>query len=257
MLPLFKSDFSIGKSILNLELPEKTKEKGSDSIFSIALANDFNNVILVEDCLTGFLQAHKNSKSLGLSLIFGLRISTCEDLNADPKETERKDESKIIVFAKNDEGCKTLNRIYSLAFTEGQGRIDYKNLKIFWNDDVLLAIPFYDSFIFNNAMSFGNCIPDLSFTSPVFFLEDNALPFDFSIQNKVKEYCLKNKYIIDEAKSIYYNKKEDLAAFQTYKCICNRSFSSGETGLTNPRLEHCGSAEFSFESWKEKQNEIS
>ena len=148
------------------------------------------------------------------------------------------------------------NQIYSLSFTEGNGRIDYKNLKKLWNEDnLLLAIPFYDSFIFKNAMFFGNCIPDFSFATTVFFLESNSLPFDEVIREKVKEYC-SEKHKTEETKSIYYNKREDLAAFQTYKCICNRSFSSGETGLTNPRLEHCGSAEFSFESWKEN-NEAS
>ena len=126
MLPLFKSDFSIGKSILTLELPERTQEGSSDSIFSIALANDLDQLILVEDSLTGFLQAHKNSESLGLKLIFGLRISICSALKSDPKDTEKKDESKIIVFAKNDDGCKLLNQIYSLAFTEGMSRIDIK-----------------------------------------------------------------------------------------------------------------------------------
>jgi hypothetical protein len=105
-------------------------------------------------------------------------------------------------------------------------------------------------------MGFGNCIPDFSFVSPTFFIEDNSLPFDSVIREKVKEYCSKKKYNIEEAKSIYYNKRTDLAAFQIYKCICNRSYSSGETGLTNPRLEHCGSAEFSFESWEEN-NEAS
>ena len=39
MIPLFKSHFSIGKSILTLESPDKDKEGGSDSIFSIAKEN--------------------------------------------------------------------------------------------------------------------------------------------------------------------------------------------------------------------------
>ena len=120
----------------------------------------------------------------------------------------------------------------------------------------MLSIPFYDSFIFNNAMAFNNCIPDFSFTSPVFFIEDNLLPFDKFIQEKIKNYCSKKKYKIEETKSIYYNKREDFAAYQTYKGICNRSFSSGDVGLVNPRLEHCSSKEFSFESWRE-YNEVS
>ena len=256
MLPLFKSDFSIGKSILTLDLPEKSKVGGADSIFSIAISNKLKEVVLVEDSLTGFLQAYKNSEALDLNLIFGLRIVICSNLKSDPKDTEKKDESRIIIFAKNGSGCKLLNTIYSLAFTEGHGRIDYINLKKLWQkDNLLLAIPFYDSFIFKNAMFFSNCIPDFSFADPVFFTEDNGMPFDNIIKTKVEEYC-SNKYEIENAKSIYYNERKDFAAFQTYKCICNRNYSSKEIGLTNPNLEHCGSMEFSFESWKEN-NEIS
>ena len=178
-------------------------------------------------------------------------------MSSDPKETKNKDESKVIVFAKNGNGCKVLNRIYSLAFTEGSGRIDYKNLKKLWSDkDVLLAIPFYDSFIFKNNMSFSNCTPDFSFTSPTFFIEDNSLPFDRIIEKEVRKYCGKENKI-EKVKSIYYKNKDDFAAFQTYKCICNRTFSKGDKGLTNPRLEHCGSTEFSFESWNVNQNEAS
>ena len=100
MLPIFKSDFSIGKSILTLNLPKDNKKEGSDSIFDIAISNNFEKVVLVEDSLTGFLQALKNSEALNLDIIFGLRISVCSDMNSDPKETNKKDESKIIIFAK-------------------------------------------------------------------------------------------------------------------------------------------------------------
>lgn len=255
MLPLFKSDFSIGKSILTLELPEKSTDGGSDSIFEIATSHNIKDIVLVEDSLTGFLQAHKNSKALGFKLIFGLRLCVCSDLNSDPKETGRKDESKIIIFAKDDNGCKLLNQIYSLAFTEGSGRIDYKNLKKFWKDSLLLAMPFYDSFVFQNTMGFNNCVPDFSFTDPLFFIEDNSLPFDFLVKEKVLAYCKKNNYKTELVKSIYYKNREDLAAYQTYKCICNRKYGGGDVGLVNPRLDHCGSTEFSIESWKDKINE--
>tara|TARA_Y100000361_G_C11145912_1_gene338023 strand:- start:698 stop:1459 length:762 start_codon:yes stop_codon:yes gene_type:complete len=250
MLPLFKSDFSIGKSILTLNTPSSEEGVSSDSIFEIATENDLDQVVLVEDNLTGFLEAHKNSKALDIQLIFGLRLSICNDLTSNPKETERKDESKVIIFAKSDNGCKKLNQIYSLAFTEGEGRIDYKSLRGLWSQDLLMAIPFYDSFIFNNALYFSNCIPKFNFFKPTFFLEDNGLPFDSIVRDRVLDYCSDKDFKTEEVKSIYYKNKSDFAAFQTYKCICSRNFSGGEVGLANPRLEHCSSSEFSFESWK-------
>ena len=253
MLPIFKSDFSIGKSILTLNHPDETHEGGADSIFEIAKSNNLKEIILVEDCLTGFLEALKKSEPLGVQLIFGLSVSVCNDLSEENKPNSNQDQSKIIVFAKNGSGCKLLNKIYSKAFTEGSGRIDYKNLKKFWSDDVFMCIPFYDSFIFNNAMGFNNCTPELSFTNPTFFTESNGLPFDHLIEKKVLEYCKKNKSKVESAKSIYYKNRSDFAAYQTYKCICNRKFGSSDFGLVNPNLEHCGSREFCFESWKENQ----
>jgi hypothetical protein len=75
MLALFKSCYSIGKSILTLDDPKKTSPEGSDSIFKIALENDLKEIILVEDSLIGFFEAFKRSKELKLKLIFGLRLS--------------------------------------------------------------------------------------------------------------------------------------------------------------------------------------
>ena len=128
-------------------------------------------------------------------------------------------------------------------------------LKKLWDEKSLkLAIPFYDSFIFNNIMSFSNCAPVISFTKPVFFLEDNSLPFDQLIRDSVLEFANKKGFETQEAKTIYYKSRSDFSAFQTYKCICNRGGWGGRSiSLQKPNLDHCGSKEFSFESWKEKQ----
>ena len=48
MLALFKSHFSIGKSILTLDDPITHKEGGADSIFSIAKENNLKEVVLVK-----------------------------------------------------------------------------------------------------------------------------------------------------------------------------------------------------------------
>jgi hypothetical protein len=81
MLPLFKSHFSIGKSILTLDLPSKHNEGGSDSIFKIADENNFSEIILVEDSFNGFLQAKKNAEELNMQLIFGIRFLVAEDID--------------------------------------------------------------------------------------------------------------------------------------------------------------------------------
>jgi DNA polymerase III alpha subunit len=255
MLPLFKSDFSIGKSILNLNLPSSDNDEySSDSIFDMAVSNNLTDVVLVEDCLTGFLEALKNAESLNINLIFGLRISICQDCLVNPKDSSNSDDSKIIIFAKNKKGCNLLNKIYSFANVEGWGRIDYKHLSDYFSDDLILAIPFYDSFLFNNCLNFKNCIPDFSFCKPQFFIERNGLPFDLIVEPLVKEYCIKNKYDTYLTKSIFYKRKKDFAAFQTYKCICNRSFGARARSLDCPNLDHSSSDEFSFESYLEHES---
>jgi len=249
MLALFKSHYSIGKSILTLNHPNKVESDGSHSVFSITENQD--QIILVEDSLIGFLQAQSVAKSLGKQLIFGLRLSCSHEDSADQNENCT---HKIIVFAKNDSGCKLLNSIYSDAFCNSNGVISCNSLKKLWSEqDLDLCIPFYDSFIFMNSMHFCSCIPDFSFCSPSFFLEDNFLPFDQYIRHKVIEYCENLEFNYFESKSIYYNKREDFESYQTYKCICSKKFGRQRT-LAVPNFDHLASPEFCYESFLEKVN---
>ena len=245
--PLFKSHYSIGKSILTLDVPDSTPGEASDSIFSIAQEEKLKDLFLVEDSLIGFLQALNVSRDLGMNLRFGLRLSMVDSLLSSDSNCVH----KIVIFARNAQGCKKLNQIYSFAFTEGDGKIDTAHLKSFWDAESLkLVIPFYDSFIFQNLFSFSSCVPDFSFARPYFFLEENALPFDSLLTDAVKKYAASMKAERLRVKSIFYKKRSDFEAFQTYKCICGRQ-SFRKPSLESPNLDHCGSPEFSMESWKE------
>jgi DNA polymerase III alpha subunit len=248
MIPLFKSNYSIGKSILTLDAPEENPDvEKSDSIFQIAKDEKLDKIVLVEDTMIGFLEAHKLSKSLGIQLIFGLRINCCNDALSDDRE---KSQHKIIIFAKNDLGCKLLNKIYSKAYCENNGYVDCSTLSNIWNESALkLAIPFYDSYIYQNSFSFNNCIPNFSFCNPTFFIERNNLPFEELLIDKIKSITEK----IEFTKTIYYKNKKDVFAYQTYRCITNRSFGK-EQSLSSPNLNHFGSDEFCWESFKEMTN---
>ena len=100
-------------------------------------------------------------------------------------------------------------------------------------------------------MKFSNCTPNFSPYGPIFFTEDNSLPFDNFLKRKVEDYALKNKLETQETKSIYYKNKKDATALQTYKCITGRTF--GNKTLSKPNLDHFGSNEFCVESWEEKK----
>ena len=239
MIPLFKSHYSIGKSILTLKNPEKAEEGGPDSIFSIAQEHELKQVCLVEDSLVGFLEAKKTCEEVGINLYFGLRI-----------EIENGSLYKVIIFAKNSEGVKDLNSIYSNKFCS-EDKFSIDSLKLLWTDNLLLVIPFYDSFIFNNTLSFTGCMPVFNFTNPSFFIENNGLPFDHIVRKKVTDYCESNSYETLEAKSIYYKNKSDFDAWLTYKIATNRRFGKNQS-LYCPNFDHLGSDEFCFESYLNK-----
>ena len=67
MVPLFKTHFSIGKSILRL-----------DDVDRIATDNNIDEIYLVEDSMTGFPEAFR---LFGNRLRFGLRLSIFNDDN--------------------------------------------------------------------------------------------------------------------------------------------------------------------------------
>jgi len=246
ILPLFKTHYSLGKSILNLSLTDNQPDE-SDSVFSILKENKLKELILVEDCMTGFLEAYNNSDELGVKLIFGLRITACLDMK-DKSGESLKTNSKIIIFTKNNDGYKKLIKIFSLAAREGfyyEPRIDYKNLKKTWDESkLMMVVPFYDSYIFKNTLENNVCVPEFDFTDPTYFLEDNDLPFDDLIKLKVINISDK----IQRAQSVYYKNKEDFKAYLTFKCINKRST------LDKPELQHMTSDEFCVEGWKEKNN---
>lgn len=246
MLALFKSHFSIGKSILTLNHPSDTKEGGPDSIFSM-IDGKLDKLVLVEDSLIGFLQARKVCEELNIQLIFGLRINCSHEEGESTKNCTH----KIIILSKNDNGCKLLNQIYSHAFCNNDGVISSDSLSSMWCEESLeLCIPFYDSFIFMNKLHFCNCVPNFSFTSPTFFIEDNFLPFDFLIKKQILTYCKRYDHDWLDAKSIYYNSKSDFDAYQTYRCACSKKFK--QRTLNVPNFDHLASPEFCFESYLEK-----
>lgn len=214
MIPLFKSHYSAGKSILKIEdifaFPEET-------------------IVMVEDCMAGFRRANLERKKAGKKLIFGLRLETKQDF----------DSSKVIYFAKNDEGISSLRKIY----TKAKSCDDIYNLDLNDLNGVEVAIPFYDSYIFNSIFHFGAYSLDFGGKKLMFFEERNEHPFDFLVKRKLNELNIKTTM----AKSIYYDKNEDFKAYQCYKAFCQRS---KPPTFGDPNVKHLSSNQFSYESYK-------
>ncbi len=243
MIPLFKSHFSFGRSILTLNEPEKQKQDGPDSIISIALDNGLKEIYLVEDSLTGFLTAFKNCQKHNIQLKFGLRIQVCNSYESVDSSTH-----KLILFALNDSGFKDINKIYTFANTEKESVISNNDLIERLTNNILIAVPFYDSYIWKNRYTFSNCMPDfLDKKQVIYFVEDNKLPFDRVTTDFIRSSYKDN---IVESKTIYYKNREDFQAWVTYKIACNRNMGKNQS-LSAPELGGCGSKEFCFQSWKE------
>lgn len=246
--PLFKSHYSLGKSILTLAKAGSSEPDEPSSIIDIAKKLNLENIYLVDDSISGFLEAHKSCEDAKLNLRFGLRLTVCDDIDNKTAESREK-EHKIVIFIINTDGYYDLVKISTLASIQGfyyYPRIDCKNLKKLWNDKNLsLCVPFYDSYVFKNNLTYSICVPDFSFCNPTYFIEDNNLPFDEILKSKVEE-IVTDKLLAIKTQSIYYENKEDFLAYLTFRCISER------TTLNKPNLEHCSSNEFCAESFKEK-----
>jgi DNA polymerase-3 subunit alpha len=243
MIPLFKSHYSLGRSILTLEDKDEMDDY-PDSIIQICKQNKMKELYLVEDNMSSFLEAYSNCRKNNIKLNYGLRISVTESMSDKSEESKTKS-SKIILFFKNKEGYQRLTKLYSIASKEGfyyEPRLDYETISKNWTDDLILCIPFYDSFIFNNTLKNSLCIPQFDFTKPIFFIEDNDLPFDSLVKQRALSFAEKNDLKIYKAQSIFYNSREDFKAYLTFRCINNRSI------LNKPNLDHMSSNEFCFES---------
>ena len=218
MIPLFKSHYSLGRSILTLEDKDQ-KDDYPDSIIQICKENKMKELYLVEDNMSSFLEAYSNCRKNDIKLNYGLRISVTESMSDKSEESKTKS-SKIILFFKNKKGYQQLTKLYSIAAKEGfyyEPRLDYETISKNWTEDLILCIPFYDSFIFNNTLKNSLCIPQFDFTKPIFFIEDNDLPFDSLVKQKALSFAEKNDLKIYKVQSVFYKERKDFKAYLTFR----------------------------------------
>jgi DNA polymerase-3 subunit alpha len=171
-------------------------------------------------------------------------MNVCSDLFQKDEESLQ-GTSKVVLFARNKNGYKKLIKIYTKASLDGfyyAPRTDYKSIREQYSpDDIIVAIPFYDSFIHQNTLNCKSCTPDLSFCEPIFLSEDNDLPFNYLIDRAMQKYN-KSKDNILKVKSIFYKKKDDFKSYLAFRCINSRSC------LDKPNLDHMSSNEFCMEA---------
>jgi len=249
ILPIFTSHYSLGRSILTLEKPDKNKDNGSDSIFSIIKEENLNQLILLEDNMSSDIEAFKYCDKNNIQLVYGIRIYVNDIVYENKKDIKK---HRLAIFARNSKGIFDLRRLYSAFAQNENGFFSSEELKKYWTENLKMVIPFYNSFLYYNTLTFSNILFDVGYFKDVdFFVENNSLGFDFILRKVVNDFC-KDKYLIYEVKSIYYKSKNDIDTYMIHKIACSRSFSVKERTLEDPKLDDFCSNEFCIESWKEE-----
>lgn len=256
-MALFTTHYSLGDSILTLEEAGKTKQGNPVSICDIAKENKLSHVIIVDERIDGYIEAYKNIQKAGIAqLVYGLKLVVCDDMT-DKNEVTKRNESKVIIFLKNTQGYNDVIRIWNRAWTdgyftsrdEGYGRIDWKTLKTFWTPNLILALPFFSSFIARNTLTMASIVPDLPVPVSdiqIFREIDSNLPFSPLIDRAIDQFVASNPDAqIQPVKSIYYHGPQDYETYVTFRAIHNRA------EFMRPEVDHLYSDRFSFKAWKE------
>lgn len=269
-IPVFKSEFSVGKSVLTLEKDDGGKEpKSIFSLYKDYLAPKGSEakppLFLVDDCLDGAIKAYENAGALKIPLRMGIRMDICDCRFSTDAEVKNSTH-KIILFIKNLQGYTDLCRLWTTAALltiedrKPSCILDNKMLREGFTNNLSIAIPFYDSFIYNNNFTLRNCIPQFPMIAqggskeptpviPTFFIEDHDLPFDDMLRTDVlrsRDTLFPNSPVI-ETHTIYYEKRNHFKKYLVRRCIDESSC------IEKPEIPHMCSDRFNLEDLCQKQ----
>lgn len=244
--PIWYSDSS--QKSINVWSPEKEcTPSGPQSIITLAKKAGLKEVYFVSPRMYDFVTALKLCESNDLQLIFGLELWVCTNPE-EHTEASIADESKVIIWMKSGEGYKDLIKLYSKVYTNIKNKYyhfrgSYNILKECWTENLLLTIPFFDSFLHRNTLNYGSAIvPDFPM-KPVFMREINSgLPFELLIEEALMNFT-KGEYEIMNAKTIYYDKYDNFKAWQIYRSIHLKS------DFHMPKMNFCMSNQFCLEDY--------
>lgn len=251
IIPIFY-DTTSRKSILTFSKPSEVEEHGPDSIVKLAKDAKLDHVYCIGDTFHSFMEAQKNCKSEGISHHFGLEVWICNDVN-DKSDESRWTEHKIIIWALNSAGYEDLVKIYTTIRSTRDNfyyhfRYDLDKLKALWTDNLMITLPFFDSFIAANALKWGAKIVPNFPVAPVFMREvDTGIITENQINLAIDRFQEVNHWDEMKVKTVYYAKAEDFKAYTVYRTIEKQS------EFSNPDIEFFSSNKFSFENWKENE----
>lgn len=243
MIYLFKTHYSFGKSIIQVN--NYSEKENRPNLVNICVDNGIKQCFVVDDNIASLQPAFNTLSEKGISLVYGLRMSFVSNAE-DFTEKGNNSSHKNIIFCRNREGTESLIKLSTKAsvdFFYKEPRLDYNFLHSVWDDNLELAVPFYDSFLYNNIFTQNSCIPEFRSIKPTMFVEDHGLAFDKYIRKSVERYTTECCLEIVNTKSVYYPKKENFQSWKASKLML-RSGYSGNTSMITPNLDHCNSNTF-------------
>jgi DNA polymerase III alpha subunit len=243
IIPIFYDDSS--QRGINVWWSEKDcNPDGPQSIISMAKKAGLKQIYFVSTKFYSFVTAWRLCEENNLQLIFGLEIWICNNPE-DHSESSIADESKVIVWMRNSDAYKDLIKLYSKIYTNINNKYyhfrgSWTILKEMWTKNLLLTIPFFDSFLHRNTLNYGSSIvPDFP-SKPILFEEVNSgLPFDSLVKESLDNFA-KDGYEILKTKTIYYPDYGDIKAYTVFRAIREKS------SFHKPQLDHFGSSNFCF-----------
>lgn len=243
-LPIFiSSDGSVGKSILTLNYNGEICDDKPVSIFDIAVKHDLKSVYILDNEMSGFVKAYENSKKTGIKLRYGCKLTVSHN-------DENTSLGNYNIFALNTEGYYNLIKIKSIWAHKNEKAknhlyVTFDEVKdMLLSKNLMIMIPFYDSFLFNNLTHFGQATPDLSNIKPIFCIENHETIYDHLITPYIIEYCKNNNFEYINTHSVYYYRESDFKAYLIYRAVEKRG------NWFKPELKYFSSNKFSFQSIK-------
>jgi DNA polymerase III alpha subunit len=255
IVPLFSTGASLKQGgIWTVEKAGAAKKAGRKhgpvSLCDLAKQEGLTQLHIVDDRFANMFAAQKALKETGCALVFGLKVTVCDDM-ADKSEASLRNESKVVIWMAGDGSAdyQALINLYTLAAQQGfyyVPRLDWKTLKAQWHDSLLLSLPFYSSFLARNTLTFASIVPDLPAAPLVLREVAQELPFDTLIDDAVARYVQATGSEVQRVKSVYYRRREDAKAFMVWRCILNR----GAT-WDKPNQDWMWSREFAWDAYRE------
>jgi DNA polymerase III alpha subunit len=253
IIPIFY-DHSSKKSILTYWKIKETEPDGPRSIIKLCKENNVDTIYGVSDNFATFIEAYKNCREEKIKFRFGFEVWMCDDAKVHNEESLL-NEHKIIIFGKNSASYKDMVRIFSAVHADKdnfyyKARFDFNQLANLWTNNLHLALPFFDSFIAQNATNYGSFIVNQLPTDPIIFREqDTEHPKEKIINRALDSYNADKKFTEVKTKTIFYEKSSHFDEYTVYRCIQNRGASFDE-----PKMDFFCSPTFSFENYLTLRN---